>query len=85
MKIPPIKHALENISQACTDKLAALYPAGIPVPVKERYKTEFNYLSQSKYIDEFELFRLFSNESRKCSTLISCRSKRSFLMLVPRL
>ena len=77
MKIPPIKHALENISQACTDKLAQLYPAGIPSPVKERYEAEFNYLSQSEYIDEFELFRLFSNEARKCSTLISCRGTLS--------
>lgn len=77
MKIPPIKHALENISQACSDKLAVLYPAGIPLPVKERYEAEFNYLSKSEYIDEFELFRLFSNEARKCSTLISCRGTLS--------
>lgn len=76
-QVPSIPNALEHISQACNDRLLQLFPAGIPAAVKERYDLEFKYLSSSDYIDDFELFRLFSDESRKNSTFLSAKSTTS--------
>lgn len=72
MKIPNIPHALENIDASCRLALTKLYPAGIPDPVKERYETEYQYLAHSEYVDDFELYRLFSLEAKKnCSLLLA--------------
>lgn len=73
IKLPHIPNALENISATCKAKLDRLYPAGIPIPVSERYNHEYEYLKISEYIDDFELFRLFSKESQKNATFFSSK------------
>ena len=73
MQIPHIQNALDNIKIACELKLAKLYLKGIPTPIRERYETELGFLEVSEHIDDFEIFRLLSEESIKCSTVINMR------------
>jgi len=73
MQIPHIQNALDNIKTACELKLAKLYSKGIPTPIRERYETELGFLEVSEHIDDFEIFRLLSEESIKCSTVINMR------------
>lgn len=73
MQIPHIQNALDNIKTACELKLTKLYSKGIPTPIRERYETELDFLEVSEHIDDFEIFRLLSEESIKCSTVINMR------------
>lgn len=73
MNIPPIKNALENIITACQKKLSYLYPTGVPEPIQIRYEQELSFFKHSKYIDDFEIFRLLSEEANKSSYIISAR------------
>lgn len=70
MNIPHIEHALDHITTACQKKLSFLYPQGVPEPVRDRYTKELTLLSHSELIDDFEIFRLFSDEARKSSVPI---------------
>lgn len=70
MNIPHIKHALDNITDACQKKLAFLYPQGVPESICSRYNKELALLSHSDLIDDFEIFRLFSEEAKKSSVPI---------------
>lgn len=69
-----ITNAMENITRSCESRLTELYPAGIPESVRKRYSTEYNFLTNSHYIDDFELFRLLSMEARKSANLIYAHS-----------
>ena len=71
---PKIKNAYENIVNACNSRLQELYPQGIPEFVSNRYKKELEYIQSSKFLDDFELLRLFYNEARKSSQPIMLRS-----------
>ena len=73
MNIPHINHALENITAACQKKLSLLYPQGVPESVYIRYKKELSFLSDSNLIDDFEIFRLLSEEAKKSSTPVRTR------------
>lgn len=73
MNIPKIKNALENIKNACENKLSILYPVNPPEDIISRYHQELMYLEHSEFIDDFELFRLLSNEAARCSTIITMR------------
>lgn len=73
MNIPHIKNALENIITACQKKLSLLYPAGVPEQILTRYEKELSLLKASEYIDDFELFRLISEEANKSSYIITAR------------
>ena len=70
MNIPHIEHALDNITTACQEKLSFLYPQGVPEAVRDRYTKELNLLTHSDLIDNFEIFRLFSEEAKKSSVPI---------------
>lgn len=73
MNIPHIENAFSNIKAACNSKLSLLYPTGIPEAVQHRYEQELSFLKNSKWLDDFELFRLMSIEAKKSSTIISMR------------
>lgn len=73
MNIPNLPNAYENIKNACDEKLHVLYPVNIPTMVTDRYEKELLYLKDSEYIDDFEIFRLLSNEALKCSQCLSIR------------
>ena len=73
MNIPHIDHALENITVTCQERLALLYPEGIPEPASNRYIQELEYLSHSDLTDDFEIFRLLSKEAKKSSVPICAR------------
>lgn len=73
MNIPHIKNAFSNIKTACDSKLSLLYPTGIPEAVQQRYEQELSFLKNSKWLDDFELFRCMSSEAQKSSTVISMR------------
>lgn len=69
MSIPHINHALENITTACQIRLSLLYPQGIPKSISSRYSKELSFLSDSDLIDDFEIFRLLSEEAKKVQPL----------------
>lgn len=73
MCIPNIKNAYENIVHACEKRLKELYPLGVPEVIENRYKTELGWLEKSKFLDDFEIFRLLSEEGKKTSQYISFR------------
>lgn len=73
MKIPDIENALHNIKTTCQQKLEQLYPLGVPSEILSRYLKELSFLENSDYINDFELFRRFSEEAKKCSTIINMR------------
>lgn len=73
MNITPIENALENIKDSCEKNFSFLYPAGIPEPIQTRYEQELSFLKDSKYIDDFEIFRLLSEEANKSSYIINAR------------
>ena len=70
MCIPKIENAYKNILQACEKSLNEKYPFGIPEMVEERYLKEMEMLKKSEYVDDFEIFRLLSEEGRKTSQYI---------------
>lgn len=82
MTIPALPNALTNIEKACIEKLNQLYPHGIPEEVRERYETEFNYLKESSFVDDFELFRILSNEAQKSTLYITLQGVTSGSYLV---
>lgn len=71
------KNALSNIMNQCQTRLQELYPATIPSIAKERYESELSYLKESQYINDFEIFRLLSNQAQKCSSFITIRGTLS--------
>ena len=73
MNIPPIKNALENITEACERKLSHLYPAGIPAKIRTRYEQELSFLKISGHTDDFEIYRLLSEEAAKSSYIMTAR------------
>lgn len=73
MKIPHISNAFEHIKEACDKKISTLYPIKVPEIVVARYNQELAYLKESEYLDEFEIFRLLSNEAKKSSQFIVLR------------
>lgn len=73
MCIPNIKNAYENIAQACEKKLKELYPLGVPEVIETRYNTELGWLEKSKFLDDFEIFRLLSEEGKKTSQYMAFR------------
>lgn len=73
MKIPHIRHAFENIKNKCDKALSEHYPLEIPEDIISRYHQELSYLKESEFLDDFEIFRLLSEESLKCSTFITMR------------
>lgn len=77
MNMPIIKNAFKNIQTACQKRLETLYPSGIPEDIYSRYKKELSFLEQSTYIDDFEIYRRLSDETRKNATIISVRGTLS--------
>lgn len=75
MCIPNIKNAYENIVHACEKRLKELYPLGVPDVIADRYKAELEMLRKSVYVDDFEIFRLLSEEGKKTSQYISLRGR----------
>jgi len=73
MSIPNIPNAYENVSNACEKRLAELYPAGVPSEIQERYEQELAMLKNSDSLDDFEIFRCLSEESKKCMAIIYTR------------
>lgn len=73
MNLPVIKNAFQNVTTACQNRLTEIYPKGIPNDIQSRFEKELDYLEQSDYIDEFELFRRLSEEAKKSSTIIGSR------------
>ena len=82
MCIPNIKNAYDNIIHACERKLKELYPAGVPEEIETRYKTELGWLEHSKFLDDFEIFRLLGEEGKKTSQYMAFRgmAPSSFLI-----
>ena len=73
MNLPTIKNAFQNIKNACQSRLEEIYPIGIPEDINSRYAKELSFLEPSDYIDDFEIFRRLSEETKKSSTIISVR------------
>ena len=82
MCISNIKNAYENIVHACEKRLQELYPLGVPEIVKDRYQTEVEMLKKSDQLDDFEIFRLLSEEGKKTSQYISLRARTSGSFLI---
>lgn len=73
MNIPHIKNAFEHIQIECNQNLLELYPHGVPALVQNRYEKELTYLETSEYLDDFEIYRLLSNEAKKCCLYFTLR------------
>lgn len=73
MKIAPIPNAYENVKKACDQRLKELYPHGIPKLAQERYETELQYMKNSEYLDDFEVYRQLSEEAKKSSQFFTFR------------
>ncbi len=73
MKIPCIKNAFMNIKETCDKRIAELYPTNVPDAITSRYQHELTLLKNSDSVDDFEIFRLLSKETVKCSTIITMR------------
>lgn len=82
MCIPKIEKAYENIVQACEKSLKEKYPLGVPEVVEERYNKELEILKESEYVDDFEIFRLLSEEGKKTSQYIALRARLSGSFLI---
>lgn len=82
MCICQIKNAYENIVHACERKLKELYPLGTPEIVENRYQAELKMLKNSGQLDDFEIFRLLSEEGKKTSQYISLRGRTSGSYLI---
>ena len=70
MNLPVIENALQNIKSTCQDRLKKIYSKGIPEDINSRYEKELFYLEESNLIDDFEIFRLLSDETKKNSTTL---------------
>ena len=73
MNLPAINNAFQNIKNTCQDKLKKLYPKGIPEDIQSRYVRELSFLEHSNLIDDFEIFRRLSDETKKNSTIMNAR------------
>ena len=73
MNLPTIKNAFQNIKNACQSRLEEIYPIGIPEDINSRYAKELSFLERSDYIDDFEIFRRLSEETKKSSNIINVR------------
>jgi len=77
MGIPTIKNAIENIENSCIRTLNTLYPMGVPDEIYKRYWDEITFLKKSKYVDDFEIFRRLSDETRKSTNLMQVVTTRT--------
>lgn len=82
MCIPNIKNAYENIVNACEKRLKELYPLGVPEEIEARYKTELGWLEKSEFMDDFEIFRLLSEEGKKTSQYMAFRGMASSSFII---
>lgn len=73
MNLPAINNAFQNIKNTCQDKLKKIYPKGIPEDIQSRYVKELLFLEHSDLIDDFEIFRRLSDETKKNSTIMNVR------------
>ncbi len=73
MNIPHIPDAFASIKNTCTKKVKELYPHGIPSLVQARLDTELSYLKNSKYLDDFEIYRQICIEAQKCCQYFTIR------------
>ena len=73
MNLPKIENAFQNIKNTCQKRLEEIYPKGIPEDINSRYAKELFFLERSDLIDDFEIFRRLSEETKKSSTIISVR------------
>ncbi len=85
MNIPEIPNALANIKNACDQKMAKLYPVGIPKPVLQRYHKELQYIERLHpcWQSEMELFRLLCEEAKRAMqyfTLTKSSDGNSFII-----
>lgn len=81
MNLSNIQNALQNVKNACQEKLDELYPNGTPEDIQSRVTKELIFLEHSDYIDDFELFRRLAEEAKKSSTCITTRGTLSGSML----
>ena len=65
MQKPQIAYGAECIAKACEERLALLYPKGVPEPVRDRYEAEMELLRASQAAEDFVLFWLLSKEAQK--------------------
>ena len=65
MQRPQIAYGAECITKACEERLALLYPKGVPEPVRDRYEAEMELLRASQAAEDFVLFWLLSKEAQK--------------------
>ena len=72
-----IKDAFRNIKTACKKKLEEIYPKGLPEDIRSRCDQELLFLEHSDYVDDFEIFRRLSGETKKSSNAISVRGTLS--------
>ncbi|MDO4554376.1 MAG: hypothetical protein Q4B70_04435 [Lachnospiraceae bacterium] len=73
MSIPHIKNAFHNIKTSCELKLKQQYPISIPEIAQERLEKELSFLENSKYLDDFEILRIISEEARKSNCSFSLK------------
>ncbi len=66
MNIPRIPDAFTSIQTSCTQKINERFPHGIPAIVQERLNAELQYLKNSEYLDDFEIYRQICMEAQKC-------------------
>lgn len=59
--------AIENISQACMERLDSIYPAGIPDFAAERFEREMTVLKASDTAQIFEAYRVVSMAAKRMS------------------
>ena len=59
-----------------------IYPLGVPEVIETRYKTALGWLEKSEFLDDFEIFRLLSEEGKKTSQYMAFRgmAPSSFLI-----
>lgn len=73
MNLPQLNNAYTNVKDACLRKLEELYEKGIPKDISSRLTKELLFFKASNYIDDFELFRLFSQEAKKSASTLRTR------------
>lgn len=73
MKIPNIKNAYLNIQETCQKRLSEIYPHRIPEIAQNRLDKELAFAKNSKYLDDFEIYRQLSNEAQKCCLVFTLR------------
>ena len=80
-----LPNAFANIVHACEQKLAQLYPGGIPREVVARCNEELSILETSRYLDDFEICRILGAKAAKkgeyfCATGVLANSYVIYLL-----